>query len=96
MSKRTKRVAHDGQVFWRARDASYVQTVLLALFYVPQLLLVPLIIDALVRGLWAQAGTRALAIAALWAARWARCTVLPRLVRWGWIQVRGLCGSRAI
>ena len=46
----------DGMRLWKTRDAYRVQTVLLAVFYFPQLLLVPFIIDALMRGLWEQAG----------------------------------------
>jgi hypothetical protein len=83
-------------MIWQARDAYRVQTVLLGLFYLPQFLCALLAIFSLARGLWAPAASMALAIALLWAVRWVLCSLLPRLVRWGWIQLRGLCGSRAV
>ena len=71
---------------WHVKHAYRKETFLCAL----------LAIFSLARGLWAPAASMALAIALLWAVRWVLCSLLPRLVRWGWIQLRGLCGSRAV
>ena len=96
MARDGKLTVDDGMRLWKTRDAYRVQTVLLALFYFPQLLLVPFIIDALMRGLWEQAGIRLLAIAALWGVRWVLCTGLPWVVGWGWRQLKALCLGRAV
>ena len=92
MSRRSNLSYDDGMMLWKSRDAYRVHTALLALFYLPQVLMLPFLIDALLRGLWAHAATRAMAIALLWVARWVLCTGLPRLVRWGWHACRSRMG----
>ena len=84
MSKRSNLSYDDGMMLWKTRDAYRVQTVLLAVFYLPQFLLALFALSYLSQGLWSQAAVYVLAIAVLCAARWLLCTGLPRLVRWGW------------
>ena len=93
----------DGMMIWRTQDAYWVQktmrrrwAAIKAVTYFTQGLLALWAIWALFGGFWRRGGWMGLAIAALWAVRWVLGTGLPRLVRWGWIQLRGLCGSRAM
>ena len=93
----------DGMMIWRTQDAYWLQktmrrrwAAITAVTYFTQGVLAIGAISALVGGFWREAGWLGLAIAALWAVGWVLGTGLPRLVRWGWIQLRGLCGSRAI
>ena len=65
------------------------QTVLLAVFYLPQFLFALFAISHLAQGRWSQAAVYRSAIGVLYAARWLVCTGLPRLVRWGWQALRG-------
>jgi hypothetical protein len=93
----------DGMMIWRTQDAYWVQktmrrrwAAIRAVTYFAQGVLAIWAIGALVGGFWREAGWMVLAIAALWAVGWVLGTGLPRLARWGWIQVRGLCGSRGV
>ena len=93
----------DGMMIWRTQDAYWVQktmrrrwAAIRAVTYFTQGVLAIWAISALVGGFWREAGWMVLAIAALWAVGWVLGTGLPRLARWGWIQLRGLCGSRAM
>ena len=93
----------DGMMIWRTQDAYWLQktmrrrwAAIKAVTYFTQGLLALWALWALVGSFWREAGWMVLAIAALWAVGWVLGTALPRLVRWGWIQLRGLCGSRAI
>ena len=87
----------DGMMIWRTQDAYWLQktmrrrwAAIKAVTYFTQGVL------AIVGGFWREAGLIVLAIVALWAVGWVLGTGLPRLARWGWIQLRGLCGSRAM
>ena len=83
MSKRSNLSYDDGMMLWKTRDAYRVQTVLLAVFYLPQFLAL-FALSHLSQGRWSQAAVYLLGIGVLYAARWLVCTGLPRLVRWGW------------
>ena len=96
MSRRSNLTYDDGMMLWKTREAYRVQTVVLAVFYLPQFLFALCALWALSRGLWSQVAVYALAIAALWVVRWVLGTLVPRLARWAWVQLRGLCGSRAM
>ena len=96
MSRRSNLTYDDGMMLWKTRDAYRVQTVLLAVFYLPQFLFALCAIWALSRGIWSQVAVYGLAIAALWGLRWVLCTGLPWVVRWGWRQLKAVCGVRAI
>jgi hypothetical protein len=90
MSTRTGVTLDDGLMIWKARDAYRVQTVVLAVFYLPQCLLALMALFYVSRGLWATAVVLLLPILALWALRWLLCRGLPRLARWSWTHLRGL------
>ena len=93
----------DGMMIWRTQDAYWLQktmrrrwAAIKAVTYFTQGVLAIGALSALFGGFWREAGWMGLAIAALWAVGWVLGTGLPRLARWGWIQLRGLCGSRAM
>jgi hypothetical protein len=103
MSRRNGITFDDGMMIWRTQDAYWLQktmrrrwAAIRAVTYFTQGVLAIWAISALVGGFWREAGWMVLAIAALWAVGWVLGTGLPRLARWGWIQLRGLCGSRAM
>ena len=96
MARDGKLTVDDGMRLWKTRDAYRVQTALLALFYFPQLLFVPFIIDALYAGAVGAGRHLGLAIAGLWGVRWVLCTGLPWVVGWGWRQLKALCLGRAV
>ena len=56
MSKRSNLSYDDGMMIWKTRDAYRVQTVLLALFYLPQFLFALFAISDLSQGLWSPGG----------------------------------------
>jgi hypothetical protein len=93
----------DGMMIWRTQDAYWLQqtmrrrwAAIKAVMYFTQGVLAIGALSALFGGFWREAGWLGLAIVALWAVGWVLGTGLPRLARWGWIQLRGLCGSRAM
>ena len=93
----------DGMMIWRTQDAYWLQktmrrrwAAIKAVTYFTQGVLAIGALSALFGGFWREAGWLGLAIVALWAVGWVLGTGLPRLARWGWIQLRGLCGSRAM
>lgn len=88
MRGRGRMTLDDGMMVWKGRDAYRVHTVLLALFYAPQVVAALLALSYLSRGFWEPATSMVLTIAALWGVRWVLCTALPWGLRWGWSQMR--------